>query len=231
MNKCQLCLLNNVKVMDIKTIKKGIVHYICNDCLDETYIELKKVIDDIDLDKFYFKIFANNNTLYLLKANVKEYTKFCGFKKLENKRQDELNIELKKNGLSNNLKSSLCSSYIKFGIPNIQTIIEELTNIQNSKNKKKIILINKLREIGEKYDENIPIYNDFINNNTDINNVIKYCKLDKFLYYNTDYNKFLKKTTVNKARDLASNQYLNNNNEKNEIIHQYIKESNTLHFF
>jgi hypothetical protein len=232
---CQLCynnISNTNNNIDNCPLKKKInekyIHLICDKCLNNnSYINLSDKLD-IDFSCFYLKIFLCNGSFYILSNEWKDYVKTTLYKKREDIRKKEIESVLKEYKLEN-IKPSLCSSYIKYGIPSIENIVSIFQKEQNKKEKRLFNLIKELKKNGKEYDENIPMYETYIKEGGDILKIVRESELEKSLIYNTNYKHYLKHNNVQTARYLATMEFINSG-KHNDIIHKFASEKNTLDF-
>jgi hypothetical protein len=236
---CQLCYndINNINNTNNNInnylLKKGVneknIYLICDQCLNNnSYINLSNQ-HDIDFSHFYLKIFLCNKAFYALLTEWKDYVKTSLYKKKENDRKKEIELALKEYKLEN-IKPSLCSSYIKYGIPNIESIISTFRKEQNKKEERLYKLITELKKNGKEYDENIPVYEKYIKEGGDILKIVEESELEKSLVYNTNYKHYLKHNNVATARYLATMEFMNSG-KHNDIINKFASEKNTLNFY
>jgi hypothetical protein len=239
---CQLCDKNINKNINcdnnniIKNLlKRGIknenIYEICNVCSqNDSYINLANLLNkcEINFSYFHFKIFIVDGVPFIKTCNWKEYARINLCKNKEEIRKKEITLALKEHRLEN-IKPSMCSSHIKFGIPTLETIISVFKKEQNNKEKRLLYLINKLKKHGKEYDMNIPSYEKYINEGGNIKQIIIESDLEKSLVYNTKYANYLKHNDVKTARYLATIEFINSG--KNcDIINRFALMTNTLIF-
>lgn len=110
----------------------------------------------------------------------------------------------------NYIKNGICDSYIKFGKPSLDTVINSIHEKNNIKSKRLQKLINLLKEEGEEYDENNSYYKNYIKNGGDIRYAINEGIKEWFFMNKTHYLKFLKKYKNEEIAELkALNKYIN----------------------
>jgi hypothetical protein len=158
----------------------------------------------------------------------------CNNKKMCNECAKKLRENQVKNALNEykleNIKPSLCKSFIKYGVPTLENIINLFKNEQNNKEKRLCKLINKLEKEGKDYDENIPSLEKYIKEGGDIKKIIEESNLERLLIYNTKYLHYLKHNDIQTARYLATIEFVNSG-KQNDIINNFISKKNTLKFF
>jgi hypothetical protein len=128
-----------------------------------------------------------------------------------------------------NIKPSLCSAYIKFGFPKIEEIISIIKKEQNTKEERLFKLITELKDRGLKYDENVPVYEEYIKCGGDLEIVIKEGEFELLLIQNTKYKHYLKHNSTQIARYLATIEFMNSD-KKNDVINKFASKKNTINF-
>lgn len=155
-----------------------------------------------------------------------------------NKKEDKCEIkERRKNEIENmireykldNLKPSLCLAYIKYGLPKIDDIILSFKKEQDTKDERLLNLMAELKRRGLNYDENVPIYEEYIKRGGNLKKIIKEGKLESLLIYNTKYKQYLKHNNIQMARYLATIEFMNSG-KKNDIITNFANKNNTIKF-
>jgi hypothetical protein len=136
-------------------------------------------------------------------------------------------IELKKVLKDNKLEYKNhgdCYSYIMYGYPSIQNIVEDqLKNIQQI-GKRRIELAEQLSNKGLPFCEKDPDCYKYINNLAckTLEDVIKSVEIKYFLENDTDYLKLLEKYPECKAKDIAIRNFIKKENSLPEILHKDI---------
>lgn len=105
---------------------------------------------------------------------------------------DEKKLEYKKYGI--------CDSYIKYGKPSLNDVIENIQTLTDKKLNRVLRLTKRLKKEDEIYDENISYYKNFINNGGDIEYTIQEGVKEWFYINKTNYLEFLNRY---KDEDLA----------------------------
>lgn len=109
-------------------------------------------------------------------------------------------------------KSGDCESFIKFGIPVLDTVVKNVEKADKIKTKRLQKLLNKLREENEPYDERIFHYKHYINNGGNLDYHVNEGIKEWFYLNKTDYLKFLKSyKNEDKAQSKAFNEYVRKN--------------------
>lgn len=167
-----------------------------------------------------------------IKNNIKKNInniKYSNKKSIEEERKIKLEKILQDRKIENT-KQSLCRSYIKFEKPNLEELLEVFEKEQNKKESRLLKLLRTLKENKMEYDEKIPVFENYIKEGGELNNVIKYAKLEKSLIYNTKYENYLKHNPVNIARYLATIEFMNSGKKCDEVK-RFASQNNTLSFF
>jgi len=104
-----------------------------------------------------------------------------------------------------------CYTYVKYGYPNIETVIQNEISRSIELSKRKKILYKELQKYNLPYDEtaNLTCYN-FVNgiSNKSLNDTIDDVKVDNFLINHTNYSELLKKYPDEIAREKALTNYM-----------------------
>jgi hypothetical protein len=218
---------NNINNYFIKNgINEKNIYYICCKCFDNSLYYV--LPNNIDFSYFYLKIFVCGDLFYVLLNEWKDYVKNLVHKKREENRKKEIEFILKEHKLEN-IKPSLCKSYIKYGIPNIENIILIFKKEQRKKEERLYKLIKELKKYGKEYDENVPVFENYIKEGGDIFKIIEEGELEKSLIYNTNYSHYLKHNSIQTARYLATIEFMNSG-KQNNVIKKFASEKNTLNF-
>src|SRR5579872_2872269 len=108
-------------------------------------------------------------------------------------------------------RNGICDSFIKFGTPSLNTVIEDVQKKSEIQTKRLRKLLRRLKEEGEVYDERISYYKQYIKNGGDIDYYVEEGIKEWFYINKTNYLKFLK---MYKNEDLsqtkAFNEYIKN---------------------
>lgn len=222
----------NLDILHIKNIKIADTHPMCNICYsNDSYIDLTELLNqyDVDFSNFYLKIFLCDQEIYVLVNEWKDYLKNIFHRQNIDSRKNKIDQELKEYKL-NNIIPSLRNAYIKFGYPDIDHVISAFRKKKLSKENRLYKLIKKLKKQGKKYDQNIPVYQSYINEGGNLKNIIEDSDLERSLIYNTNYAHYLKYNDTKTARYLATIEFTNSG-KKDDVIDKFIEEKNTLKFF
>jgi hypothetical protein len=162
----------------------------------------------------------NNN----IKNNIKNISK----KLKEEERKNILNKIIQERKLEN-IKPSLCKSYIKFEKPPLNELILYFEKEQNKKESRLLKLIKKLKDNNMEYDDKIPVFEIYIKEGGELNNIINDAKLEKSLIYNTKYEHYLKHNSVGVARYLATMEFVSSGKKCDEVK-KFASQNSTLNF-
>ena len=163
-----------------------------------------------------------------IKNNIKNNIKIINKKLKEEERKNILNKIIQERKLENT-KPSLCKSYIKFEKPPLCDLVLFFEKEQNKKESRLLKLIKKLKENNMEYDEKIPVFEIYIKEGGDINNIIDDSKLEKSLIYNTKYEHYLKHNSIGVARYLATIEFVSSGKKCDEVK-KFVSQNNTLIF-
>ena len=109
-------------------------------------------------------------------------------------------------------KYGICDSYIKFGKPSLETVIDSVQTKTSTQTKRFTILLKRLKKEGEIYDENISYYRDYIVNGGDLDNAVNEGIKEWFYINMTNYSELLKfYKDEDKAQHHAFNTFIKNN--------------------
>lgn len=103
-------------------------------------------------------------------------------------------------------RNGICDSFIKFGTPSLNTVIEDVQKKSEVQTKRLKRLIRRLREEDEIYDEHVSYYERYIKNGGDLDYHVEEGIKEWFYINKTNYLKFLK---IYKNQDLAQSKAFN----------------------
>lgn len=127
------------------------------------------------------------------------------------------------------IKGNICDVYIKYGYPDIDDVIKDITKTHQKKNKRMYKLINKLKKNGLEYDETIPAYNKYISKGGNIKKTIDDGELEKILIKETNYLSILNNADSDTAKDVSINNFICKGG-KNKLTDKYMFNKNTIKF-
>lgn len=106
-------------------------------------------------------------------------------------------------------KDGICDSFIKFGVPELNTVIKDVQQKTDVQSKRLGILIKRLRKEGEIYDENNTYYKKYIKYGGDIDYHIDEGIKEWFYVHKTKYIEYIKcYKDEDKAQAKAFNDYI-----------------------
>ena len=236
---CQKCSKNFKSNKEHDPYKE---YLFCKDCLtnmkiiSKTKVKQTFYLKDNDLRSIKYINTYYNYQFFLYddihQIIINKYGSFDNFKKIisersrkENERVDKkqkIKIEREKK-LKEILKYNKleykpygdCYSYVHFGIPDINDVVEnELNKIQNI-NTKRINLSSELKKKGIKFNENLKPCYDYVYNLNDktLNETVRETEIEIFLKNNTNYKELIKIYPHEKAQEIALYKYGIKNNK------------------
>ena len=123
-------------------------------------------------------------------------------------RKKELFDHLNNNKLEY-IKNGICDSYIKYGTPSLNDVINNIQIRSDVQTKRLTRLINRLKKKGEMYDENVSYYKKYVKYGGDIKHTIDEGIKEWFYINKTNYLELLKiYKEEDKAQSKAFNQYI-----------------------
>jgi len=148
----------------------------------------------------------------MIDGNIKGETRDIKIRHLRNSkillRKKELFDELSDNKLEYK-KNGICDSFIKFGTPSLNVVIQTVQEKTDSETNRLIKLIKRLKRENELYDKNNSYYKKYIRNGGDIEYHVNEGIIEWFYCHKTDYIKLLGKyKNANIAEAKAFNRYV-----------------------
>ena len=232
---CKNCIDNNVSYR--KEYCKN------NLCLTEKDLsDIKYLFNPCSKKKLYFEKYINYFLMNKYTSNDKIKLNIIEKKnkKLSSKNKKNKIIEERKKKLINLLynnkidfkEKGVCYTYIYYGTPSIEYVLEELLEENNIKNNRRIEIIKLFQQNNIKFNEQMISYKQYINGNImDKNEIIKKAEIEDYLIQNTKYLEYLKylkyEDAINRAIDeFINNEKLNNktNNKTNNKINNKINK-------
>lgn len=122
--------------------------------------------------------------------------------------------------------NNLCKSYVNFGTPDLDTIIENIRLTLSIENNRLCELLETLKELNLEYDHNIPSYKKFIKKGGDIQKTINSAELEKDLIKDTNYLALYDITDSDTAKEIVINKV----KIKTKRVEKYILKKNTIKF-
>jgi uncharacterized protein Usg len=175
--------------------------YICENTFEISKEDLKKLEKYIGVDgicyydreqitKMVIETSNNKNVERDMKQKIRKDI-------LMNKLRD-LKLQYKKN--------SICDAYIKYGSPDLKTVVENLVQKQTDRGVRFTKMIKYLEKHNMRYDDKIPCFEDYLNENIELRDIRDNYEIDIFLVNETDYINLLLKYDRDTARELAINE-------------------------
>lgn len=107
------------------------------------------------------------------------------------------------------IKNGICDSYIKYGTPSLNDVINNIQTKSEIQSKRLTRLIKRLKKEGEVYDENVSYYKKYVKYGGDISQTIEEGIKEWFYINKTNYLELLKTyKEEDKAQAKAFNQYI-----------------------
>jgi hypothetical protein len=105
-----------------------------------------------------------------------------------------------------------CYSFIHYGKPDINTILEKEQYNQGDKMDRTISLANELSKLNIKFDERLQSCNNYIHKigNCELNDIIEEAKKEDYLKRETNYISYLQKNPYKKAKQKAIQELMDN---------------------
>ncbi len=185
-----------------------------------------------DIQNLVVKKYGNydNFKKISLQKKRKEIEKKERIKKIMNKRMIKLNKALQENKLE--LKNhGDCYSFVKYGKPSVEEVIENELKKLDEKRIRKIELAKELSKIDIILDETLPSCYNYINciGCKNLSETIRQIEIEYFFKMNTSYDKFLLEHGPEKAKQLALMEFKSSkNNDSVEIPNKISKVSNIM---
>lgn len=228
---------NCFKEFNLSNFNKNIHYFYCQKCISKINIisrsNCKKafMIDDNDLKNLKY-IYTENNNYRHYKSDEIELLIIRKYGSLNNLNKillDKKDINNKKDEKKNNIKENRekeireifklnkiefknygeCYSYINYGKPPIESIIENELKKINEKNEKRMKLSRELSKLNISFDETLKPCYEYINNigTREFSDVIRATEVEHFLKTHTQYEELCKKFDRETAKEIAMRNY------------------------
>lgn len=134
--------------------------------------------------------------------------------KIEQYRKNKLINKLQENKLMMKHNGD-CYSYIKYGHPGIEQVINNELLKTEYKTNRKIKLAKKLSKLNIVLDESLPSCYNYINNLgcKSLNDIVQNIEIEYFLKHHTKYDKLIKIHSPSKAKNLALRNFVFSDNQ------------------
>lgn len=234
---CQNCekkILNLYIHNDTNSIN---YHFLCKKCLKKLKVcsksKCKKLflLNDIDIKNLKI-IYLDNNQHFFLYEEVKKvvinkYGNLDNLQKILDKKSDEKKLKIQKNNFIKTERENIlmeafkfnkleyknygdCYSYINYGEPSLETVINnELIKIKD-KNNRRMELAHELKKLNINLDESLKSCYEYINKIgcVTLKEIVRNIEIEYFLKNNTEYEKLCKIYKPAKAKDKAIRKYM-----------------------
>lgn len=223
---CTFCNLKN----DYNNIQ------LCKKCQNSLDIKESDVLDNSkDING---KIIALGKTKKLLILTPSAYkrikSRIIKEKKertlIDNKRERKILLHSKLKELKLEYKKhSICDVFLKYGTPDIDTVLKTLEQDNMIKSNNLMKLSRELGKYKLEYDDKVPSYINYVKNGGDLDDTIKIGKVEQIVMKSTNYLTYLKEYSNDDALDMAAIEYIESNGS-NSIVSDYIESITTLNF-
>jgi hypothetical protein len=234
---CNTCL-NNIKVCSKSKCKNN---FLLNDShitnLKYIYLSNKNNTNKYylysEIQKIIIGKYGNMNNLkkILAKKNKQKLDKKENKEIQINKRKEKLIYTLKMNKLEYKNYGD-CYSFIMTGSPSIDNVIKNELDKIDKRSERKKELIEKLNKLDIPLDESLPACYQYINNigYKTLEQSVQNIEIQYFFKHETDYDNLLKEYSVQQAKDIALQKYIQNKNGKSKNMPKNITTKIILKF-
>jgi hypothetical protein len=210
---------------------KFIINTICNSCfqqdhINKNYEEFEQY--DYELVENKINLYISNKKTYVSKKEHNITVQHITLKLKKHERKKKLAEKLKEMKLEY-INGTICDGYIKYGLPNLETVVQTLLDHQNVKNDRLYKLLNKLRKKKLEYNDDVPAYKKYITKGGDLAKTIKDAELEKILMTETDYLSILNAADSETAKEISLSKYIAKGG-KNTTVNKYVSKKNTIKF-
>ena len=126
-------------------------------------------------------------------------------------------------------KHSICDVFLKYGTPDINTVMETLERDDISKSNNLMQLTKALGKHKLEYNEKVPSYVNYVINGTDLNTAVKIGRIEQIIMNDTNYLEYLREYSNDDALDMAAIEYIESKGP-NDFVSNYIESITTLNF-
>lgn len=242
-----------LSIFDVNDLKDKF-HLFCKKCIRDTKVcsksRAKKIflLSDNEFNNIrrifietnnnqQFYLFSDINTLVISKyGSFDNLQKIINIKKEEKQKRDDkiINIKLEREKkikeafMFNKLEYKNygdCYSYIHYGEPSLENVINNELSKLNIKNKRRMLLANELSKLKIPLDENLKSCYEFINglSSKELFDVVRCIEVEHFLAHNTKYSELCKIHGHKLAQEIAIRQYAENKTLPKNINKSYNK--------
>jgi hypothetical protein len=234
MNKCEICD-NQTASSDYISNK----HYlICKRCLRNLEICSKTKskqlfhLSDDDIKNIKL-IYVENNTMYqfykyedIKNVAIQKYGSLENLQTITDKKNEQKDVKYKKSEDNKTIRENKIKeafkfnklefknygdaySYIHYGKPSIEVVLNNELDKINQKNIRRNTLANELNKFNIPLNESLKSCYEYINNlsTKPLEDVVRCIEVEHFLKHNTDYDELCKKYNDKKAKEIAIRKY------------------------
>lgn len=196
---CKECI-TNTEICSLDRCKK---RYLLN---DDDINKLKHIYVDNPKNKKRFFIFSDVCNIIIEKfGSVENMDKVKREKEMANRRA--MLIEALECNKLEYKSYGDCFSYVKYGVPAIETVISNELEKLEKKRSRKIRLAKELAKHEIPLDETLPSCYNYINNIgcKNLTETINEIRAEQYMKNNTNYNRYLERLDPIRAKNLAKN--------------------------
>jgi len=250
MEVCENCHKQNIIVNSHYSNNK--YYLICKKCLGGIEIcsktKAKQIFYLTDNDIQNLKlIYLENNTIYqfykyedIKNVVILKYGTLQNFQKANLKRTESKELKIKKIEENKQIREKKIKNmfmdnklefknygdiytYIHYGKPSIDIVLENELNKLNQKNVRRKELADELNKINIPLNESLKSCYEYINGLSikTIEDVVRHIEIEHFLKHNTDYDNLCKKYNSKQAKEIAIRRYAGTQKLPNNIETKY----------
>lgn len=258
LTKCKKCGCDfncNLRTNLLKDLENQF--FLCSSCKNSSKLYSKNfclkqlLLSDNDLSPLKYLYNNNNNkkAKYYLDDDIENIIKIK-FDSINKKNEKKIFRAKQKEKLQSSRKQNLiqcltehkldykpfgeCFTYVKYGYPDIETVIKNEINKSIELSRRKKILYKELQKFNLPYCEKNSVCYDFINNISDksLNDIINDAKIENFFINYTNYSELQKIYPDDIAKEKALANYISKTDKSNrhEIANKLINNTFTLNF-
>lgn len=190
----------------------------------------KKIIKDTKMITFgkSKKILIKKTTFKRIKNHIVSVRK--NHKSVSNRKLREIKLmdKLQEEKLDY-VSHSICDTFIRYGMPELNEVIDTLKKNTMTKSENLIKLSNELSKNNIQYDESIPRYANYVNSGKNLADTIYYGNIERIVIDKTNYLKYLKTESAEDALDMACIEYIEREGHHPDIT-KYLEDITTIKF-
>lgn len=223
---CTMCsLLNNYN--DVR---------LCDDCKSKLSITGCDIVNDCDdknskmisLGKGGKVVLITKKAFKRVKSGIINKKKRATVDRKIRDRKILLKQRLKEHKLTYR-KHSVCDVFIKYGTPDIETVIRSLEKDVKDRSKNLMRLSKRLGRYKLEYNENVPSYKKYVDNGGDVKEAVRIGRVESIVMEKTRYLEYLKEYSGEDALDMAAIEYIDSEGS-NDVVSEYLDSIVTINF-